>query len=272
MDSIVNKRPALLFYPADWLKDPDLQICSMNTIGIWINVMCRMWEAKEEGVLQGKPGELALLVGARPGEFKRFINEAVTHLFADVTKSNGVVTIKCRRMNRLFLEREGGKMRMRKHRDVQCDANVTTPLTSSSTSSSSKKDIECKKHFEIFWKKYPRKQSKVLAQKSWMKLCPEAELLGKIYLAVEEQKEGEQWRDPKFIPLPATWLNQERWNDELIKSVVQSTTKTKLFPIGGKICSRPDCGLPAVYKDSSGSYDNFYCVKCMPEKVKELYA
>ena len=98
MDDIMNKRPSMQFYPADWLKDPDLQMCSMNTIGIWINLLCRMWETKEEGVLRGTEGELALLVGARPGEFKKFLTECETHLFADVTKSYNDVTIKCRRI------------------------------------------------------------------------------------------------------------------------------------------------------------------------------
>ena len=44
--------------------------------------------------------------------------------------------------------------------------------------------------------------------------------------------------------------------------------KDRLFPISGKNCS---CGMPAVYKDSSGEYDNYYCADCMPEKVKARY-
>ena len=44
--------------------------------------------------------------------------------------------------------------------------------------------------------------------------------------------------------------------------------KTQLFPIKGKNCF---CGMPAVYKDSSGTYDNYYCSEHMPEKVKAKY-
>ncbi len=47
--------------------------------------------------------------------------------------------------------------------------------------------------------------------------------------------------------------------------------KTKLYPIPGKICEKKGCGLPAVYKDTSGNYDHYWCSKHMPEKVKELY-
>lgn len=44
--------------------------------------------------------------------------------------------------------------------------------------------------------------------------------------------------------------------------------KQRMFPIPGKICL---CGMPAVYKDTSGNYDSFKCADCMPEKVKEKY-
>jgi hypothetical protein len=139
MDDKMNKRPSLQFYPADWLKDPDLQMCSMNTVGVWINLLCRMWESKEEGVLKGKVEELALLVGANPVEFERFLNDVKSHNFADVTNCNGDVTIICRRMNRLYKEREGTKARVRKHRNKD-----VTLYSSSSTSSSNKYTLkEC---------------------------------------------------------------------------------------------------------------------------------
>lgn len=47
--------------------------------------------------------------------------------------------------------------------------------------------------------------------------------------------------------------------------------KMKLLPIPSKVCSERGCGLPAVYKDSSGDYDRYKCSEHMPEKVKEKY-
>ena len=34
--------------------------------------------------------------------------------------------------------------------------------------------------------------------------------------AIRKQKQSGQWRrdNGQYIPYPATWLNQERWNDE----------------------------------------------------------
>ena len=58
-----------------------------------------------------------------------------------------------------------------------------------------------------------------------------------------------------------------RWKNNQYKD----NNKGKLFPIKGKICSKPGCGMPAVYKDSSGAYDNYKCQEHMPDKVKEIY-
>lgn len=74
-----------------------------------------------------------------------------------------------------------------------------------------------KKQFDKFWQAYPRKVSKKEAQKSWKKINPSLELFEKILKALEMVKQTEQWKkdNGKFIPYPATWLNQERWNDEI---------------------------------------------------------
>lgn len=70
--------------------------------------------------------------------------------------------------------------------------------------------------FEQFWKAYPRKQGKGAAEKAFAK----AKLNGhfdSMLTALEVHKRSEQWqRDGgQFIPNPATWLNQRRWEDEI---------------------------------------------------------
>jgi hypothetical protein len=124
--------------------------------------------------------------------------------------------------------------------------------------------------FTEFWGLYPRKVGKGKAEESFMKLQPSEALFQKILTAVAEQKLSEQWqRDSgRYIPLPATWLNQKRWGDEMSKGSVK---KTKLPTIIGKTCSNSGCRMPAVYKDTSGDYDTYYCRDCMPDKVKEYY-
>lgn len=90
------------------------------------------------------------------------------------------------------------------------------------------------KQFDKFWQAYPKKVSKKEAQKSWKKINPSLELFEKILKALEMVKQTEQWEkdNGKFIPYPATWLNQERWTDEIkmmqdIKPVIEPKLKIK---------------------------------------------
>src|SRR5579859_4743575 len=76
--------------------------------------------------------------------------------------------------------------------------------------------VEKDESFSIFWKTYPRKDSKVQAQKAFVKLAPSAELLERILDALDRFKRCDQWmrEEGKFIPFASTWLNQRRWEDE----------------------------------------------------------
>lgn len=141
MDETMNKRPAFQFYPADWRKDPQLQMCDMATQGIWINLLCCMWESDEVGKVIGTWEDFARLLGIPIADFKRFYLQAKRHKFADVTNSDGVVTIINRRIYTAFLERERAKRGMRKTREHRRYKQVT-PHSSSSTSSSKKESIK----------------------------------------------------------------------------------------------------------------------------------
>lgn len=74
---------------------------------------------------------------------------------------------------------------------------------------------EKEQQFEVFWSKYPKKVAKSSAKKAFEKVSAPLETL---LTAIDRQKCSEQWSkdNGQFIPNPATWLNQERWNDELV--------------------------------------------------------
>jgi len=71
--------------------------------------------------------------------------------------------------------------------------------------------------FAEFYAAYPKKVAKPQAEKSWSRISPDSDLLQKILAAVEVQRQSELWTkdEGKFIPHPATWLNNQRWNDEV---------------------------------------------------------
>ena len=71
--------------------------------------------------------------------------------------------------------------------------------------------------FNQFWKEYPKKVGKVVAQRSFNKLKVSDSLLKEILNGLRAYKETEQWQKDrgKYIPNPATFLNQRRWEDSL---------------------------------------------------------
>ena len=68
--------------------------------------------------------------------------------------------------------------------------------------------------FSLFWKEYPKKIGKGAAEKAWQKMKPPIE---DVLNAIRVQRQTDQWLKNKgqFIPNPATWLNQKRWEDEV---------------------------------------------------------
>ena len=78
--------------------------------------------------------------------------------------------------------------------------------------------------FEIFWSVYPRKQKRKDALKSWSKnnLCQKTEIIvSHLRKRLETEWSG---KSINYIPLPASFLNAEGWNDEII-------THTNIVPI-----------------------------------------
>ena len=76
--------------------------------------------------------------------------------------------------------------------------------------------------FESFWAAYPRKVGKQAAMKAFSKVSVPVKTL---IDAVNSQKNSEQWRkdNGQYIPNPATWLNQGRWDDVLTEAGAQPT-------------------------------------------------
>ena len=84
--------------------------------------------------------------------------------------------------------------------------------------------------FEVFWAAYPRKVCKKAAEAAWRKIGPDAGLAERIVSAVYAQRLDD--RDRQYIPYPASWLNGERWTDEVVDRALvaspQMVTKAQM--------------------------------------------
>ena len=72
--------------------------------------------------------------------------------------------------------------------------------------------------FDVFWEHYPRHEGKAKARESFIKVLRKGVKLDELVAAIEKHKQSAQWQKDggQYIPHPTTWLNQQRWEDEML--------------------------------------------------------
>lgn len=99
--------------------------------------------------------------------------------------------------------------------DVAKVAYITTDITTDITTVKALVQKEpCTNAFDLFWKHYPKREDKKKAQKAFSRINPDKDLLEKMIQVIEGKKASQQWMDKQYIPLPTSWLNGHRWEDE----------------------------------------------------------
>lgn len=69
--------------------------------------------------------------------------------------------------------------------------------------------------FEAFWSIYPRRVGKGDARKAFAKALRTVTYQAIIDAVLAQLPANLNRDDPRFIPHPATWLNGERWGDDI---------------------------------------------------------
>lgn len=134
------------------------------------------------------------------------------------------------------------------------DNKIGNKLKEDSLSHSSAKPSRASSEdFEVFWEKYPRKESKAQAKKAFAKVNVS---MDELLQALETQKRGDQWRRDggQYIPYASTWLNQRRWEDEMPAQAEEVTE-----PVADWTRENPEwldqstwvCDVDGVYKPPS---------------------
>jgi hypothetical protein len=72
------------------------------------------------------------------------------------------------------------------------------------------------RNFEKFWSEYPKKIGKKKAEQAFGHILAHY-TIENILAGLAKWKESDQWKKEKgrYIPHPTTWINGERWNDEV---------------------------------------------------------
>lgn len=77
----MSKLPSMQFYPGDWMKDPALRAVSISARGLWIDMLCLMWESARRGYLVHATGhavtpeQLARMTGCHADDVASMLSE-----------------------------------------------------------------------------------------------------------------------------------------------------------------------------------------------------
>lgn len=83
--------------------------------------------------------------------------------------------------------------------------------------------------FDEFWSEYPRKVGKKDAKRAFEKALKSTDSETMIRAVIAQKSSGQWTRDGgRYIPNPATWLNQGRWDDEIRPQVRAGTLSASM--------------------------------------------
>ena len=154
MNGKKGKAPAFQFYPSDWLTDPSLRLCSWETRGVWMDMLCLMFLSPQPGFLiVGKRSltkkEVQIMVKLTPKKFEKVWNELLDYNILKVNENgcyfnSRMVKDEALRQIRRENGHKGGNPTLIKKVEAldnqnnnQVSNQKTTPSSASSSSSSS---------------------------------------------------------------------------------------------------------------------------------------
>ena len=188
--------------------------------------------ADDDGFV-GNPKKILRMVGGNDDDLKVLIMKRFVLAF-----ESGVVVIKHwlihnsirkDRYNETQYLEEKSKIHIKENKSYTDDLSVGLP-TGNQTATQVKlskvklskdktilpdKSGEYDTDFLKWYELYPRKVGKPKAHQAWKKIKPNTELKRKMVLAVLEHSKSRQWQKEDYIPYPATYLSQRRWEDTL---------------------------------------------------------
>ncbi|MDF2984922.1 MAG: hypothetical protein K0R50_432 [Eubacterium sp.] len=239
----LRDQPYLPLYVQDYLTDEKLNACCAATQGVYIKIMCILHKSDKYGKLllkqKDKQNESKIKNFAyKLTKLLPFTNEEIESALTELIEECVMII----EGDTLFQKRmvKDGELSEKRALAASCSGSKKSKIGANDIAKDLAKseqnteyeneieddienDIESEKEnlqiqrFNEFWNAYPKKVGRGAALKSWNKIKPSSKRFAKIISAVEAAKKSKQWLkdDGQYIPNPATWLNQGRWDDEL---------------------------------------------------------
>jgi hypothetical protein len=164
----MTKHFFMQYVPGDWLSDAQVSQCRPATRGIWWDAISAMHGIDRCGQLSGTVEALARVCRCRVDEMRAAVDDLRSTCAADVTVSNGIVTLVNRRMRREYEDRQAVKNRVDRHRQnkkkLECNANCNASDTNMQRDNTYMSEVKIKKNISLP-RKIPSPQAVELAQK-----------------------------------------------------------------------------------------------------------
>ena len=209
------------WYPADWRQEPTLRVCSRAARSLWQDMLGLMHEAEPYGYLTfaGKPmtvKQLAAILGDREKDIEKWLAELSE---AGVYSVDERGCIYSRRMvrDKEKADRDRANGRHGGNPALMADDNGGVNPPDKAHMPEARVQIPEKEiipEFENWYRAYPKHVGRGQALKAYRtaRKKADAEALLQAAIAAKRRFSG---TSPEFIPHPATWLNGERWLDQM---------------------------------------------------------
>ena len=207
---MAKELPYFKFQPSEWVTG-DITLCSMEAQGLFINLCCFYWikdcSISLANAQQRFSNCLASLEELQNKQIFKVSDEGEIIIDFLDEQMQKFTDISIKR------SKSGGMRAKANAKQLHSKSSAKAHIVREDKERDKEKDINIV--FDVFWSTYKRKQgSKSDCEKKWNKL-----------------KDGERQkiidtlpaffasiRDEQFIPYPSTYLNQRRWENEIVAS------------------------------------------------------
>lgn len=229
-------KQGLDYFPVDVQFDEKVEMFVVEEGADGLGILLTIWQLiyQNEGYFIKNDDDLLVLVRRRSmaemARIKSIIVSLLRRGVFDPEKNQEFNILTSRAVQRRFFAASSRKKEVNVYKNYIYDGinlpNCVQTVCKNSTKGKgkgkgnnirSKNDTESsQKQFDIFWERYPRKQSKKKAMEAWKKIKFENGLFEQVLASLDMAKKTTEWtRDNgRFIPYPSTWLNGRRWEDE----------------------------------------------------------
>ena len=209
----------------NWYKSDDIQLIRKlpdgDTIAlVFVMMLAMAGERNEGGYIPYSEEDLSALLDVPIQTIRMAIRAMESRRMIDFDDGLFHITNwdKYQSVDGMEKIKEQNRERVARFRERQKQKALETPKTAPALPEPEKEEKSpMDRRFERFWKAYPKKVGKGAAERSFKKYKPNDDLTDRMIASVEAHKRSDQWKKDggQYIPNPATWLNQRRWEDEL---------------------------------------------------------